>query len=85
MQVHVEPSMEKLEPSSDLKPLSKVRPNPCSNFCILAVSDSVRTCKIHQNSCTAPNRVIQSSTGNQRKDLQLGIGFILKFVVDFPE
>jgi hypothetical protein len=35
MQVHVGPSMEKVELSSDLKFLSKVRPKPCSNFCFL--------------------------------------------------
>ena len=40
MQVHVEPSMEKLHLSSDLKSLTKVRANPCSNFFNLAVSDS---------------------------------------------
>ena len=40
MQVHVGPSMEKVELSSDLKFLTKVRPKTCCNFCYLAVSDS---------------------------------------------
>jgi len=62
MQVHVEPSMEKVEQSSDLKSLTKVRANPCSNFFNLVVSDSARSCKIRQNSCADLNRVIQSST-----------------------
>jgi hypothetical protein len=78
MQVHVGPSMGKLHLSSDLKFLSKVRPNPCSNSCNLAVSDSVQFCKSRQNSCAGPNRVIQSSTDRYRKDLQIGVGFILR-------
>jgi hypothetical protein len=41
MSVHVEPSMEKLEPSLDLDPLTKVRPKPLCNFFNLGVSDSV--------------------------------------------
>jgi hypothetical protein len=52
---------------------------------ILLFQILVRTCKIHQNSCTSPNRVIQSSTVSLWKDLQLGVGFILKFVADIPE
>jgi hypothetical protein len=84
MQVHVEPSLEKLQPSLDLDSLTKVRANPFCNFFNLADSDSVRICKIRQNSCLARNRAIQNFTGNQRKVLQLGTGLILKYVIDFP-
>jgi hypothetical protein len=43
----------------------------------------VWTCKIRQILCADPNRVIPSSTDRYWKDLQLGVGLILKFVTDF--